>query len=78
MAGVLSCIGEREWGSGCLTRPWIIEDPRAEPLDHVDVGGQRDGAAGTQKGSIADPSRATRGRFAKAMTSVTGRISMNG
>ena len=27
--------------------PRIVEDPRAEPLDHVDVGGQRDRLAGT-------------------------------
>lgn len=29
--------------------PRIVEDPRAEPFDHVDVGGQRDGLAGTRR-----------------------------
>ena len=29
--------------------PRIVEDPRAEPFDHVDVGGQRDGPARTAR-----------------------------
>ena len=28
--------------------PRIVEDPRAEPFDHVDVGGQRDALASTR------------------------------
>ena len=33
--------------------PRIVEDPRAEPFDHVDVGGQRDGLAGTRRFNVA-------------------------
>jgi len=33
---------------------------------------------GPQGSGSSDPSHVTRGRFAKAMTSVTGQISMNG
>ena len=33
--------------------PRIVEDPRAEPFDHVDVGGQRDGPARTARVRVA-------------------------
>ena len=33
--------------------PRIVENPRAEPFDHVDVGGQRDGLAGTRRFRVA-------------------------